>query len=150
MNSQKPLTPQQMDDLNRMYGIIMRNGKEETERLMNLAVEHIAERPKVTSALTGYNGWNSTASHPDRPVTYVPSEDGYTTITTQVDDTVYVLHSGRGTYSHTLHRVRRIVNNVAVTYCLVWARGGTVMPKETDHAVWCTSGCKDSIPRGEG
>jgi hypothetical protein len=39
-------------------------------------------------------------------VTYVPSENGTTTITTQPGDTVYVLNSRTATYKHVLHRVR--------------------------------------------
>lgn len=77
-----------------------------------------------------------------QPVTHVPTENGQTTITTQVGDTVYVLNSRDGTYKHTLHRVRRIAHGLAVTYCTVWARGGTVMPLESDCAVWCEYGCK--------
>lgn len=89
-----------------------------------------------------YNGWDFTAQAPERAITHVPSEDGYTTITTQEGDTVYVLNCRDGTYRHTLHRVRRIDNGLAVTYCTVWARGGTVMPQEKDCAVWCEYGCK--------
>lgn len=75
-------------------------------------------------------------------VTFVPSENGTTSITTQVNDTVYVLNERTGTYKHTMHRVRRIDNGLAVTYCTIWARGGTVMPLESDCAVWCEYGCK--------
>lgn len=77
-----------------------------------------------------------------QPTTFVPSENGTTTITTQPGDTVYVLNSRTATYKHVLHRVRRIAHGMAVTYCTVWARGGTVMPLETDCATWCTNGCK--------
>lgn len=92
--------------------------------------------------LQGYNGFNVTARPSTRPVTYVPAEDGYTTVTTQEGDTVYVLNSRTGTYKHTAHRVRRIDHGLAVTYCTIWARGGTVMPLETDAMVWCEYGCK--------
>jgi hypothetical protein len=78
-------------------------------------------------------------------LTYVPSENGTTTITTQPGDTVYVLNSRTATYKHVLHRVDRIANGIAVTYCTIWARGGTVMPLETDCAVWCTHGCKPQV-----
>lgn len=72
--------------------------------------------------------------------TYVPMSNGYTVITTQPGDAVYLMNDGA--YKHTLHRVARIEHGVAVTRCDVRARGGTVMPTEKDCAVWCEHGCK--------
>lgn len=75
-------------------------------------------------------------------VTFVPSENGTTTITTQVNDTVYVRNSRNGTYKNIAHRVSRFSNGLAVTYCTIWCRAGTVMPLESDCFTWCTNGCK--------
>jgi hypothetical protein len=74
-------------------------------------------------------------------VTHVIAENGYVTISTFPGDAVYLVNRG-GEYRHTIHRVDRIVNGVAVTRCCVWAREGTVMPQERDCAVRCLHGCK--------
>jgi hypothetical protein len=75
--------------------------------------------------------------------TFVPSEDGYTSITTQPGDTVYVMGQN-GQYQHTAHIVRRVANGLAVTCCTIWARRGTVAPLERDCFVWCENGCRQA------
>lgn len=80
--------------------------------------------------------------------TFVPAENGATTISTQINDTVYVLNSRTNTYKHVAHRVARFYDGIAITYCDVWARGGTVMPLESDAMVWCERGCKPATKNG--
>jgi hypothetical protein len=99
----------------------------------------------IMAKMQAYNGSNVTAMPQGRAITYVPSEDGYTTMSTQTGDTVYVRNSRDGTYKHVLHRVSAIVGDRAVMHCQVWAHGGTVMPLEKDCAVWCQRGCKPAL-----
>jgi hypothetical protein len=73
-------------------------------------------------------------------VTFVPSENDTTTITTQVGDTVYVLDA-KHQYKHTAHIVKRVRGNEAVTECTTWAHWGTVALQEKDCFIWCENGC---------
>lgn len=73
-------------------------------------------------------------------VTFVPTTDGHTNISTQVGDTVYVLNND-GTYKHTAHIIRRVRGENAVTECTIWTWYGTVAPLEKDCFVWCENGC---------
>jgi hypothetical protein len=68
-----------------------------------------------------------------------------TTEQADVDAVVYVVSSRDGTYKHTMHRVRRLAHDIAVTYCTIWTRGGMVKAEQDDCAVWCEYGCKPFV-----
>lgn len=61
----------------------------------------------------------------------------------QVGDIVYRLNS-KAQYTHTAHRVHRVVNGKAVTICGVWLGFGAVNSELTDNMVWCVYGCKQT------
>lgn len=74
--------------------------------------------------------------------TYKPHSFIAVVTETQVDEVVYVLNSRTNTYKQIAHRIRRISNGVAFTYCTIVCRDKVVGTNSEDCFIWCENGCK--------